>query len=59
MLVLRILAVVAGLVMVVGTLLSAVKTVVVPRGYVSRLTRRHFRAMRRSVKKPVRITRSA
>jgi hypothetical protein len=45
-LVLRIVAVVAGLAIIVGTLLSALKTVVVPRGYVSRLTRRHFRALR-------------
>lgn len=42
MLILRIVAVAAGLAIVVATLASAVKTVVVPRGYVTRLTRRHF-----------------
>ena len=42
MLFLRIVAVVIGLFVVVATLTSALKTVVVPRGYVTRLTRRHF-----------------
>lgn len=46
MLVLQILAALAGLVLVVAVLTSALKTVVVPRGYASWLTRRHFRAWR-------------
>lgn len=47
MIVLRVLAGVAGLVLVVLTLVSALRTIVVPRGYVSRLTRAHFVACRR------------
>lgn len=42
MILLRILAVLAGTAVVVGTLASALRTVVVPRGYVSWLTRKHF-----------------
>jgi hypothetical protein len=38
----RVLTLVAGTFIVLATLLSAVKTVVVPRGYVSRITQRHF-----------------
>ncbi len=40
--VLRILAGITGVALVVATLFSALKTVVVPRGYASRLTRVHF-----------------
>ena len=43
---LRILAAISGAVVLLATLGSALKTVVVPRGYVSRITRTHFRAMR-------------
>ena len=46
MLVLQIIAAVAGAVLVVAVLVSALKTVVVPRGYASWLTRRHFRIWR-------------
>lgn len=46
MLVLQILAVVAGALLVGAVLVSALKTVVVPRGYASWLTRRHFRIWR-------------
>jgi hypothetical protein len=45
--VLRALAVVGGVLAVFATLASALKTVVVPRGYVSWLTRRHFVAWRK------------
>lgn len=41
------LAVVGGLLLVLWTLLSALKTVVVPRAYVSSLTRTHFVVLRR------------
>lgn len=47
MILLRILAGVAGLALVIATLVSALKTIVVPRGYASWLTRIHFRAWRR------------
>lgn len=47
MIVVQVLAVVAGAVLVVWTLLSAVKTVVVPRAYASALTRAHFVGLRR------------
>ncbi len=47
MVVARILAVLAGVALVVTVLGSALKTVVVPRAIVSRLTRRHFRTFRR------------
>jgi hypothetical protein len=44
---LQVVAVVAGVAMVLGTLSSALKTVVVPRAYPARLTRAHFLAWRR------------
>ena len=47
MIALRVLAAAAGLAVVVAVLESALKTVVVPRGYVSWLTRRHFVAWRK------------
>jgi hypothetical protein len=47
MILLRILAGAAGLALVVATLVSALKTIVVPRGYASWLTRIHFRSWRR------------
>ncbi len=47
MLVLQIAAAVAGIALVVAVLVSALKTVVVPRGYASWLTRRHFQVWRR------------
>jgi hypothetical protein len=43
---LRIVAAGVGIVLVLATLGSALKTVVVPRGYVSRITRTHFRTLR-------------
>jgi hypothetical protein len=43
---LRVLAVVAGVAVILATLMSAVRTVIVPRGVPVRLTRRVFRAMR-------------
>jgi hypothetical protein len=43
----QVVAVVAGVTMVVGTLSSALKTVVVPRAYPARLTRAHFLTWRR------------
>jgi hypothetical protein len=43
---LRILAALVGVAIVLAALGSALKTVVVPRGYVSRITRRHFRTLR-------------
>ena len=46
MLALRIVAAALGAALVVATLASALKTVVVPRGYVSWITRHHFRVMR-------------
>ena len=46
MIILRILAGIAGLALVVATLTSALKTIVVPRGYASWLTRFHFVAWR-------------
>jgi hypothetical protein len=45
--VLRILALVGGVSLVLATLVSALKTVVVPRGYASALTRTHFRVLRK------------
>jgi hypothetical protein len=45
--VIRVLAVIAGVVFSAWVLLSAVKTVVVPRAVISRLTRLHFLVMRR------------
>lgn len=47
MIILRVLAGVTGLALVVATLVSALKTIVVPRGYASWLTRIHFRSWRR------------
>lgn len=47
MIILRVLAVVAGVAVVAATLVSALKTVVIPRGYASWLTRMHFMAWRR------------
>lgn len=47
MIFLRVLAVAAGVGLVVVTLISVLKTVVVPRGYASWLTRLHFIAWRR------------
>jgi hypothetical protein len=47
MILLRVLAAVAGLGLIVATLVSALKTVVVPRGYASSLTRAHFVLWRR------------
>ncbi len=47
MIALRVLAAATGLALVVAVLASALKTVVVPRGYVSWLTRRHFVAWRK------------
>ena len=47
MIIVRILAGIAGLTLVVATLVSALKTIVVPRGYASWLTRIHFRSWRR------------
>lgn len=46
MLALRILAAIVGVGVVTAALGSALKTVVVPRGYVSRITRLHFRTLR-------------
>lgn len=46
MVVAQVLAAVAGAGLVAGVLASALTTVVVPRGYASRLTRKHFRAWR-------------
>ncbi|HQZ35128.1 MAG TPA: hypothetical protein PK020_11925 [Ilumatobacteraceae bacterium] len=46
MIIVQELAGVVGLVLVVGTLASALKTIVVPRGYASWLTRIHFTAWR-------------
>lgn len=46
MVVLQVLATAAGIVLVVAVLISALKTVVVPRGYASWLTRKHFRIWR-------------
>ena len=46
MIFLRVLAGITGLAVVVATLISALKTIVVPRGYVSWLTRTHFIAWR-------------
>ncbi|MGD9997374.1 MAG: hypothetical protein AB7U39_10635 [Ilumatobacteraceae bacterium] len=43
----QVVAVVVGIAMVLGTLSSALKTVVVPRAYPARLTRAHFLAWRR------------
>ncbi|MFZ4717872.1 MAG: hypothetical protein ACOYMR_00515 [Ilumatobacteraceae bacterium] len=43
---LQVLATATGIVLVVAVLISALKTVVVPRGYASWLTRKHFRAWR-------------
>lgn len=47
MIIVRILAGVAGLALIFATLVSALKTIVVPRGYASWLTRLHFRGWRR------------
>ena len=47
MIILRILAGITGLALVAATLTSALKTIVVPRGYASWLTRIHFVAWRR------------
>ena len=46
MIALRVLAVVAGVVVILATLMSAVRTVIVPRGVPVRLGRRVFRTMR-------------
>ena len=46
-LVLRLLALVVGVFLALAALVSAVKTVVVPRGYASSVTRTHFRILRR------------
>src|SRR5918996_3335393 len=46
MIALRVLAVVAGVVVILSTLMSAVRTVIVPRGVPVRLGRRVFRLMR-------------
>jgi hypothetical protein len=55
--VVRVLTLLVGLFVVVATLLSALKTVVVPRGYVSRITRVHFRVWRWLFDRWVRPTR--
>ncbi len=47
MIILRIVATLGGMCLVVATLVSALKTVVVPRGYASWLTRVHFIVWRR------------
>ena len=47
MILLRVLAAMAGSALVVATLASALKTIVVPRGYASWLTRGHFIVWRR------------
>ncbi len=58
MIVVQVVATAFGIALVLSTLVSALKTVVVPRAYQTRLTRMHFLALRRVFDRLARPSRS-